>query len=140
MSSPSTSLNLTDVPPVSARELSVAVKLLALHGATLATAHTLPGATLRNVCAAYWSLVARDTARKTATLIRFQNLIAVCASSRLQLLLQNHEREAIAEAVVAAATSRLNTAYGFNPLKMARAVRTSLPATEMPFDARVLAA
>jgi hypothetical protein len=123
-------LNLTDVPAVSARELSVAVKLLALHGASLHTAHTLPDATLRTVCTAYWSLVSRDSARKTATVVRFQNLIAVCASRRLQGLLQCHGREALAGAIAAAATSRLNTAYGFNPLKIARRVRLGLALIE----------
>jgi len=122
-------LDLSDVPRVSARELSVAVKLLALHGGSLAAAHTMTDDALRNVFAAYWSLVARDAARKTATLVRLQHLIVVCASRRMQALLAEHGGRGVAEAVNAAATSRLNVTYGLNPAKLARALHTALNVT-----------
>ena len=121
-----TPLDLSDVPPVSARELSVAVKLLTLHGGALATAHTMTDDALRNVFAAYWQLVARDAARKTATLVRLQHLIAVCASRRLQGLLADHGGRGVAEALNGAATCRLNVAYGINPMKLARAMHSAL--------------
>ena len=116
------SIDMTDVPFVSARELSVAVKLLALHGASLETAHTMSDAALRNVFTAYWNLVSRDGARKTATLVRLQHLINVCAARRMQSLLSSHGRTAIAQAVTAAAACRLNASYGLNPLKIAQAI------------------
>ncbi len=119
-------IDLTDVPAVSARELSVAVKLLALHGASLETAHKLSDSALSKVFTAYWDLVSRDGGRKTATLVRLQNLINVCATRRMQALLQNYGRAAVAEAVQAAATSRLNDSYGFNPLKLARTMHSAI--------------
>ena len=115
-------IDLSDVPPVSARELAVAVKLLALHGASLEAAHAMPDAALRNVFTAYWNLVGRDAARKTATLVRLQHLINVCSSRRMAATLSAHGKAGTAETVSAAATGRLNVAYGFNPLKIARAV------------------
>jgi hypothetical protein len=118
-------IDLTDVPTVSARELSVAVKLLALHGASLATAHTMSDAALRNVFTAYWSLVTRDGARKTATLVRLHNLINVCRARRMAALLTAHGPVGVSEAVIAAANSRLNVSYGFNPLKIARAIHAA---------------
>lgn len=130
MTTTDTSINLTDVPPVSARELIVAVKLLALHGATLDTAHTMSDSALRNVFTAYWNMIARDGARKSATLVRLQNLINVCSSRRMAALIEAHGRAGIFETVTVAATCRLNTTYGFNPLKIARAVRTSLAVEE----------
>ena len=121
-----TTLNLTDVPPVSARELSVAVKLLSLHGASVETAHSMSDDALRNVFTAYWNLVGRDSTRKTATLVRLQNLINVCSARRMTALIATHGRAGIAEAVSAAASSRLNVTYGFNPLKIGRAIHVAL--------------
>ena len=126
MTSRDAPINMTDVPFVSARELSVAVKLLALHGTSLGKAHAMPDAALRGVFEAYWGLVNRDAARKSATLVRLQNLISVCASHRMQALLAGHGRLATAEALTAAASSRLNANYGFNPLKLARDVRGAI--------------
>lgn len=126
MTSMNATIDLTDVPPVSARELSVAVKLLTLHGASLETAHAMPDEALRAVFTAYWSLVGRDGGRKTATLVRLQNLINVCSTRRITGLLESYGRAGIAEAVSAAASSRLNTTYGFNPLKIGRAVHVAL--------------
>ena len=120
------SIDMTDVPVVSARELSVAIKLLALNGYTLDTAHTMSDDALRNVFASYWSLVARDAARKTATLVRLQNLISVTKARSVRSMLEQHGRTGVNEAVSVAAVSRLNTAYGFNPLKIARAVQAAL--------------
>jgi hypothetical protein len=132
-------IDLTDVPAVSARELSVAVKLLALHGASLETAHELSDSALSKVFTAYWDLVSRDGGRKTATLVRLQNLINVCSARRMQALLQSHGKTAVAEAVQAAASSRLNVHYGFNPLKLARTMNHALAGLLGP-DQRVLLA
>lgn len=121
-----TAINMTDVPFVSARELSVAVKLLALHGTSLEKAHMMPDAALRGVFEAYWGMVNRDAARKSATLVRLQNLIAACASRRMQALLSEHGRLAVTEALNSAASSRLNANYGLNPLKLARDIRGAM--------------
>ena len=123
-------IDLTDVPAVSARELSVAVKLLALHGASLETAHKMSDAALRNVFTAYWNLVARDGTRKTATLLRLQNLINVCGARRMSALLSTHGHMGVSEAVIAAANCRLNVSYGFNPLKIARAIHVAIAGLE----------
>ncbi len=133
MTSMNASINETDVPPVSVRELSVAVSLLTLHGASLQTAHAMTDAALGEVFTAYWILVSRDGVRKTATLVRLQSLINVCSARRVQRLFATHGRAGIAHAVTAAATSRLNLTYGFNPLKIGRAVHIAM-ATQAQFD------
>jgi hypothetical protein len=124
----SDAVDLSDVPTVSVRELVLAEKLLRSAGGALEAAHLLTEEHLTRVEAAYWMVLARRRTRKTAVLLRFRALTEVCRARRLAGLMAVHGEPARLQILAAAAGQRLNTSWGFNPLKVARAVDDALSA------------
>lgn len=116
----------TDVATVTARELAFAVKLLASAGGSLADAASLSEEHIGQVEDFYWRNQGRASARKTVVLLRFRALAEVCRARRLNGLIANGGTQALVALYEAAAQQRLNTSWGFNPMKLARAVEAGL--------------
>lgn len=119
-------VDTSDVPVVSARELALTLKLLGSLGHSLAAAERLTDQDIRRVEQAFWHHLKRNRARKTAVLLRFRCLVEVCRARRLAVLIANNGQEGVVQLMQAAASMRLNTAWGFNPQKLARAVDEAL--------------
>lgn len=121
-----TILDRTDVPLVAPEELTLPMQILIDSGRGLVMLRGLSESELRDVDAAIWQEWQGDAVRRTAVALRFRCLIAVFASRRLQDLLLQRGFSLIAPAVAIAAQMRLNTQWGFNPLKFERALRDLL--------------
>jgi len=126
----STQLDPSDVPAVGARELAVVLNILSAGRGILALRGRLGEGDLGRVEEAFWKLSSRHRTRKAAVLLRFRSLLDACQSRHLAVLLDQAGQEALQHALRAAATMRLNTKWGFNPHKLARAVREALAAGE----------
>lgn len=121
-----TAIDPTDVPRVTARELALAVKLLQELGKSLEDAADLTDDDVRRVEAAFWHHLKRHRLRKTAVLLRFRCLVQVCRARRVADLMSDHGRDAMNGILAAAAGLRLNAAWGFSPLKLARAAMVAI--------------
>ncbi len=122
-------IDTSDVPTVATRELAVALKLLSGAKSHVIPAHALSEDNLRRVEQHFWQASKRDRTRKVAVLLRFRGLLEACQSRRVSQLIHSHGEEALVAALDAAATMRLNAKWGFNPLKLARAVGDALSAS-----------
>jgi hypothetical protein len=129
-------IDVTDVPPISARELGLALKMLRVAGGGIS--RLVSEDSFRQAEAAYWQAVSRDQARKTAVLVRLRALVDVCGSKRVQALLADHGTIGLTLALESAATMRLNAERGFNPLWMTWALARGLDPAR--FDMARLAA
>jgi hypothetical protein len=125
----STTIDTSDVPTVATRELAVALKLLSGEKSHVLPAQALSEDNLRRVEQYFWQASKRDRTRKVAVLLRFRGLLEACQSRRLNSLIHAHGEEALVAALNVAATMRLNAKWGFNPLKIARAVGEALSAS-----------
>lgn len=114
----------SDVPFVGARELALALKMLSGRDLLIPTA--LSDIDLRNVEQAFWQLSRRSRQRKTAVLLRFRSLVEASQSRRVSELIAEHGQAGVLLAIEVAAKMRLNAKWGFNPHKMARAMREAL--------------
>lgn len=119
------SLDTTDVPLVATRELALALKML-----TSSRDHAMPVALsdldLRQVEQLFWEISRRPRQRKVAVLLRFRSLVIACQTRRIRALLAAHGETATLLALEVAAKMRLNAKWGFNPVKLARAVSEGL--------------
>lgn len=116
----------TDVPTVSVRELATALKVLADDVVALARAAEWSDADFRRVEQYFWQRFPRDRQRKIAALVRLRSLIAVCKARRMQKLIAEHGTAAVHSIVEAAASMRLNTSFGFSPVKISCIVLDAL--------------
>lgn len=130
----------TDVATVTARELAFAAKLLTSTGGSLADAASLSEEHIGQVEDFYWRNQGRASARKTVVLLRFRALTEVCQARRLNSLITTGGAQALVALFEAAAQQRLNTSWGFNPMKLARAVEASLKTGIAPQPGLALAA
>jgi hypothetical protein len=116
----------TDVPVVAVRELATALKVLADDVVALARAAEWSDEDFRRVEQFFWQRFPRDRQRKIAALVRLRSLVAVCKARRMQKLIEEHGSVAVQAIVAAAASMRLNTSFGFSPVKISYAVVDAL--------------
>ncbi len=131
----------SDVPTVAVRELATALKVLADDVMALARASEWSDEDFRRVEQFFWQRFPRDRQRKIAALVRLRSLIAVCKARRMQKLIAEHGAVAVQSIIEAAASMRLNTSFGFSPVKISCAVLEFLrdPSTGMFRDASAAA-
>ncbi len=116
----------TDVPTVAVRELATALKVLADDVMVLARAGEWSDDDFRRVEQFFWQRFPRDRQRKIAALVRLRSLIAVCKARRMQKLIAEHGSIAVQSIIEAAASMRLNTSFGFSPVKISCIVLDAL--------------
>ncbi len=119
------SVDTSDVPLVATRELVLALKMLT-SGRGLSMPSALSDLDLRQVEQLFWQVSRRSRQRKVAVLLRFRSLVIACQTRRIRALLTTHGQDAVLQALEAAAKMRLNAKWGFNPVKLARAVSEAL--------------
>jgi hypothetical protein len=129
-------LDPSDVPTVAARELALALKLVA-NGLALPSAGVAEER-IQAAEAAYWQISRRSRTRKTAVLLRLRSLIAAGQTRRVGNLLARNGEAALGRVLDAAAAMRLNARWGFNPMKLARAA-TDAVAPDRPVELAVAA-
>lgn len=134
-SAPDNALDASDVPRVGARELALALKILSAGNGLLLPSVTLSDNDLRRVEQDFWQISPRARVRKVAVLLRFRSLLAACQSRHVNDLIARHGQAAVVLALEAAANMRLNAKWGFNPVKMARAMTEALAATAAGYHA-----
>lgn len=120
------SIDPTDVPAVAVRELATALKVLAGDAAALVRAAEWSEDDFRRVEQFFWQRFPRDRQRKIAALVRLRSLVALCRARRMQKLIAEHGTAAALAIVEAAASMRLNTSFGFSPVKVSCAVLDAL--------------
>jgi hypothetical protein len=116
----------TDVPTVAVRELATALKVLSDDAVALARAAEWSDEDFRRVEQYFWQRFPRDRQRKIAALVRLRSLVAVCKARRMQKLIAEHGTLAVQAIIAAAASMRLNTSFGFSPVKISCAVIDAL--------------
>jgi hypothetical protein len=132
-------VDTSDVPLVGARELALALKILSA-GNLLLPSVTLSDEDLRRVEQDFWQISPRERVRKVAVLLRFRSFLAACQTRHVNELIARHGQMALVTALEAAAKMRLNAKWGFNPVKMARAMSEALAEAAQGFDGRTAAA
>jgi hypothetical protein len=115
-----------DVPTVAVRELATALKVLADDALALSRAAEWSDEDFRRVEQFFWQRFPRDRQRKIAALVRLRSLVAVCKARRIQKLISDHGSAAVQAIVEAAASMRLNTSFGFSPVKISCVVIDAL--------------
>jgi len=119
-------VDTSDVPRVGARELALALKILSAGNGLLLPTVTLSDDDLRRVEQDFWQISPRARVRKVAVLLRFRSFLAACQTRHVSELIARHGQTALVTALEAAAEMRLNAKWGFNPVKMARAMSDAL--------------
>lgn len=123
--------DLSDIPAVTAEELSVPMQYLVQTGRGLAMLRGIGEADLREVETMIWSHEDIAAERRMAVAVRFRSLIAAFAARRLQQLLLDRGFPLIAPAIAAAASLRLNQKWGFNPQRLLAALQASVGEVEV---------
>ena len=126
-----------DVRPVAPEALLLATRHLVDSGRGLAMLKGLSERELREVDAAVWDDLAGDPAERVETLLRLRCLIRVFGARRLANLFLQRCHSLIAPAVYVAARMRLNTQWGFSPLKFEHALQDLLAQMGEPADRAV---
>jgi hypothetical protein len=121
-------LDTSDVPPVGARELALALKILSAGNGLLLPTVVLSDDDLRRVEQDFWQISPRARVRKVAVLLRFRSFLSACNSRHVSDVIARHGQSALVMALEVAANMRLNAKWGFNPHKMARAMNEALAA------------
>lgn len=120
-------LDPADVPPVGARELALALRILSAGRGLVLPEALDEGETVR-LDQEFWQISPRHRTRKAAVLLRLRCLLVAARSRRLRGLLEEAGESGLVHALAAAARLRLNARWGLNPLKVARAVEEALAA------------
>jgi hypothetical protein len=115
-------VNPSDVAPVEARLLALAMRSLIDSGRGLAMLRGIGKEELAIADRALCSEIDGDPALRLATLMRLRCLIEVFATSRLANLFLSIGYNLIAPAVEVAAAMRLNADRGFSAVKFERAL------------------
>jgi hypothetical protein len=121
-----TTINPSDVAPVDARLLALAMRSLIDSGRGLAMLRGIGKEELAIADKALCVEVGGDPALRVATLMRLRCLIEVFATSRLANLFLNIGYNLIAPAVEVAAAMRLNADRGFSAVKFERALTETM--------------
>ena len=119
-------LDRSDVPLVAGHDLLVPMQHLIDTERGLALLNGISNAELRELDHAVWDALDGDSERRVAVLLRFRALIQVFKARRLAELFLHRGFMVIAPAVHVAARMRLNSEWGFNPLKFERALQDLL--------------
>jgi len=131
-----TTLDISDVPPVSTVELAIAVRLLIGGGKPLANAAQVTERELREVEKELWTRHEGIAGRKLAVALRLRALVAALGARRIAALIGDTGNGAKLALVEAAATLRLNAQRGFVPQHLVWALQ---PAGQAPAPALVTA-
>jgi hypothetical protein len=121
-----TVLDLNDVPHVSPEQLALPMRYMIDAERGLAMLRGASDSELRDAEGAVWDQIDGCSQTRTAVLLRFRCLIAVFAAVRLRRMLLQRGFGLLAPALKVAAQMRLNTRWGFNPLKFAMALEEQL--------------
>jgi hypothetical protein len=121
-------VDTSDVPRVGARELALALKILSAGNGLILPSVTLSDDDLRRVEQDFWQISPRARVRKVAVLLRFRSFLEAARTRQVGDLIAAHGQAALVIALEAAADMRLNAKWGFNPVKMARAMNEALAA------------
>ncbi len=140
IANPETSVDTSDVPRVGARELALALKILSAGNGLLLPTVTLSDEDLRRVEQDFWQISPRERVRKVAVLLRFRSFLAACQTRHVNDLISRHGQAALVMALEAAANMRLNAKWGFNPVKMARAMSEALAEAAESYTGQAAAA
>lgn len=116
----------TDVPVIEHRDLALALRLMLAGGRILTAAQTFTEDEIRRVEQAFWQRVDKGAQVKVAVLLRLRSLILLFSDRRMQALVLRYGSRLVPHALAIAATMRLNTRWGFNPQKFARALEDAL--------------
>jgi hypothetical protein len=119
-------LDRSDVPLVASHELLVPMQHLIDTERGLAMLNGISNAELREIDHAVWEALRGGSERRVAVLLRFRALIRVFKARRLSELFLRRGFMLIAPAVHVAARMRLNSEWGFSPLKFERALQDLL--------------
>jgi hypothetical protein len=119
-------LDLSDVPLVSPEHLALPMQYMIGAGRGLAMLRGASDIELRDAESAVWDQIDACARTRTAVLLRFRCLIGVFAAVRLRRMLLQRGFGLLAPALKVAAEMRLNTHWGFNPLKFALALEALL--------------
>src|SRR5262245_66286172 len=130
MTTPITTMNLTDVALVDPDRLALALDYMIKTGRGLAMLRGITEAELREVDQALWNELGSNPAERVAVLVRFRCLVRVFAARRLANLLMHTGYRLLAPAQRVAARMRLNAEIGFNPIKFERALIEQLATTD----------
>jgi len=114
-------IDTSDVPYAAPEALALPMRHLVDSGQGLALLKGLSPKALRDLDAAVWDDLAPD--QRVAVLLRLRSLLRVFEARRLSRLFLDHGHALIAPAVYVAARMRLNTKWGFNPMKFERALK-----------------
>lgn len=140
IANPETAVDTSDVPRVGARELALALKILSAGNGLLLPTVTLSDEDLRRVEQDFWQISPRERVRKVAVLLRFRSFLAACQTRHVNDLISRHGQAALVMALEAAANMRLNAKWGFNPVKMARAMSEALAEAAESYTGQAAAA
>lgn len=110
-----TTLDISDVPPVSTVELAIAVRLLIGGGKPLANAAGATERDLREVESELWRRHSGIAGRKLAVVLRLRALVDALGARRIAKLIGDTGNGAKLALVEAAAGLRLNAERGFAP-------------------------
>ncbi len=130
-------INLADVPPVTAADLAVAMRIAIDHGHGLALYKGLKEEEIRAIEADLWTRFSDKPETRLAVALRFRALLDVFATRRLKQLFMMTGFKLIARALNEAATQRINAGFGFNAQKFVLALdRASPRPTQVPAELR----
>lgn len=110
-------VDLTDVPVVTPQDLTQAVRVLAAAGIPLITSRHTSEERIREVEAVFWQHFEGPRELKTAILLRIRALSEVLGSRRLGEFVSSHHPAVLRLTLKTASSMRLNTKWGFNPMK-----------------------
>ena len=125
-------VDLTDVPEIEHRDLALALRLMLAGGRVLAASNDFTERDIRRVEQAFWSKKTGCQRSKVAVLLRLRGLLSVFSNRRLKELLSTYGSDVVPYALQIAAKMRLNTKWGFNPQKFARALHVALTNSGQP--------
>ncbi len=124
-----TTLDISDVPPVSTVELAIAVRLLIGGGKPLANAAQVTERDLRGVETELWGRHEGIAGRKLAVALRLRALVAALGARRIAALIGDTGNGVKPALVEAAASLRLNAGRGFMPQHLVWALQPAGEAT-----------
>ncbi len=114
----------TDVPRVAAADLAAAARLWLRRDRSLSNPTVAqPTERLEDIEGDIIAMFEDQPARSLAVLLRVRCLVVALSSRRFAAIAPTHDTDAIADLAAAAADLRLNAGWGFNPVRLAWALK-----------------